>query len=112
VSTPVVTTIHGFSSDRIIPVDKRYDCASAYVSISDADRHPDLHYAATIHHGIEIDRFAIHSSPGEQLLFFGRIHPDKGTAHAIESLAGVGVGSRSPGSSRIRSTSTRGRTAR
>ena len=84
VSTPVVTTIHGFSSDRIIPVYKRYNSAGAYVSISDADRHPDLHYAATIHHGIEIDRFAIHSSPGEHLLFFGRIHPDKGTAHSIE----------------------------
>jgi glycosyltransferase involved in cell wall biosynthesis len=54
------------------------------VSISDADRQPDLHYAATIHHGIDIDEFAAHRSPGEHLLFFGRIHPDKGTAHAIE----------------------------
>ena len=54
------------------------------MSISDADRHPNLHYAATIHHGIDVDAFAIHPSPGEHLLFFGRIHPDKGTAHAIE----------------------------
>ncbi|MDT7737073.1 MAG: hypothetical protein QOK09_442, partial [Mycobacterium sp.] len=84
VTTPVVTTIHGFSSDRIVPVYERYDGAGAYVSISDADRHPNLHYAATIHHGIDIDEFAIHSNPGEHLLFFGRIHPDKGTAHAIE----------------------------
>ncbi len=80
VTTPVVTTIHGFSSDRIIPVYERYDSTTAYVSISDADRHPNLHYAATIHHGIDIDEFAIHPSPGEHLLFFGRIHPDKGTA--------------------------------
>jgi glycosyltransferase involved in cell wall biosynthesis len=84
VATPVVTTIHGFSSDRIVPVYERYDGAGAYVSISDADRHPNLHYAATIHHGIDIDRFAIHQNPGEHLLFFGRIHPDKGTADAIE----------------------------
>jgi glycosyltransferase involved in cell wall biosynthesis len=84
VTTPVVTTIHGFSSDRIVPVYEHYDSTSAYVSISDADRHPNLHYAATIHHGIDIDGFAIHPSPGEHLLFFGRIHPDKGTAHAIE----------------------------
>ena len=84
VATPVVTTIHGFSSDRIIPVYERYDSAGAYVSISDADRHPNLHYAATIHHGIDFDGFAIHPSPGEHLLFFGRIHPDKGTADAIE----------------------------
>lgn len=84
VRTPVVTTIHGFSSTRIIPVYERYDSAGAYVSISDTDRHPNLHYAATIHHGIDFDGFAIHPSPGEHLLFFGRIHPDKGTAHAIE----------------------------
>ncbi|MDT7721928.1 MAG: hypothetical protein QOE94_2939 [Mycobacterium sp.] len=84
VTTPVVTTIHGFSSDRIVPVYERYDGTTTYVSISDADRHPNLHYAATIHHGIDIDGFAIHPSPGEHLLFFGRIHPDKGTAHAIE----------------------------
>ncbi len=84
VATPVVTTVHGFSSRQIVPVYERYDRTTAYVSISDADRHPDLRYAATIHHGIDIDAFAVHPSPGEHLLFFGRIHPDKGTAHAIE----------------------------
>jgi glycosyltransferase involved in cell wall biosynthesis len=84
VSTPVITTIHGFSSDRIVPVYERYDDTTAYVSISDADRHPKLRYAATIHHGIDVDEFATHPDPGEHLLFFGRIHPDKGTAHAIE----------------------------
>jgi glycosyltransferase involved in cell wall biosynthesis len=84
VSTPVVTTIHGFSSSRILPVYERYDDTTAYVSISDADRHPNLHYASTVHHGIDLAEFAVHPSPGEHLLFFGRIHPDKGTAHAIE----------------------------
>ncbi|NTY60744.1 glycosyltransferase family 4 protein [Mycolicibacterium sphagni] len=84
VSTPVLTTIHGFSSAQIVPVFERYDRTTAYVSISDSDRHPNLHYAATIHHGIDIDEFAVHPNPGDHLLFFGRIHPDKGTAHAIE----------------------------
>jgi len=84
VRVPVVTTIHGFSSDRIVPVYERYDSTTTYVSISDADRHPNLNYAATIHHGIDIDEFAIHPRPGEHLLFFGRVHPDKGTAQAIE----------------------------
>jgi glycosyltransferase involved in cell wall biosynthesis len=84
VTTPVVTTIHGFSSAKIIPVYERYDATTAYVSISDADRSPNLHYAATIHHGIDIGEFTVHPTPGDHLLFFGRIHPDKGTAHAIE----------------------------
>ena len=84
VGTPVVTTIHGFSSPAIVPVYERYDATTTYVAISDADRHPRLHYAATIHHGIDVEAFALHPEPGEHLLFFGRIHPDKGTAHAIE----------------------------
>jgi glycosyltransferase involved in cell wall biosynthesis len=83
VDTPVVTTIHGFSSERIVPVYARYDSTTSYVAISDADRHPQLHYAATILHGIDTDAFAVHPSPGDDLLFFGRIHPDKGTADAI-----------------------------
>jgi glycosyltransferase involved in cell wall biosynthesis len=83
VATPVVTTIHGFSSERIVPVYERYNAHTTYVAISDADRHPRLDYAATILHGIDVDRFALHPSPGGYLLFFGRIHPDKGTAHAI-----------------------------
>jgi glycosyltransferase involved in cell wall biosynthesis len=90
VRTPVVTTIHGFSSPQIVPVYERYDPTTTYVAISDADRHPRLHYAATIHHGIDVDAFTLHPGPGDHLLFFGRIHPDKGTAHAIEVARRVG----------------------
>lgn len=84
VSTPVVTTVHGFSSPRIVPVYERYDATTDYVAISDADRHPALHYVATVHHGIDTAAFAVDPHPGEHLLYFGRIHPDKGTAEAIE----------------------------
>jgi glycosyltransferase involved in cell wall biosynthesis len=84
VDTPVLTTIHGFSSEAILPVYQRYNESTAYVAISDADRHPSLDYLATIHHGIDTDAFSLHPSPGEGLLFFGRIHPDKGTADAID----------------------------
>lgn len=84
VDTPVITTIHGFSSERIVPVYERYDATTTYVAISDSDRHPRLHYAATIHHGIDTAAFGVASAPGDHLLYFGRIHPDKGTAHAIE----------------------------
>ena len=84
VDTPVVTTIHGFSSERIVPVYRAYDDIAHYVSISDADRHPSLRYAATIHHGIELEQFTLGSGDGGYLLFLGRIHPDKGTALAID----------------------------
>src|SRR5439155_13309313 len=91
VDTPVMTTIHGFSSPRILPVYQRYNESSAYVAISDADRHPSLDYLATIHHGIDTDAFHLHPAPGGYLLFFGRIHPDKGAAEAIEVATEVGV---------------------
>ena len=91
VDTPLVTTIHGFSSPAIVPVYAKYDGRGAYVSISDADRHPDLTYAATIHHGIDTTAFAAHPDPGSYLLFFGRIHPDKGTVEAIEVAERSGI---------------------
>ena len=91
VSTPVLTTIHGFSSPSIVPVYEKYNHRSAYVAISDADRHPSLDYLATIHHGIDTDAFHLHPAPGAYLLFFGRIHPDKGAAEAIEVAAEVGM---------------------
>jgi glycosyltransferase involved in cell wall biosynthesis len=83
VDTPVVTTIHGFSSDRILPTFRAYQDRVHYVAISAADRAPDLRYAATIHHGIPIADFPFDAAGGDDLLFFGRIHPDKGAAEAI-----------------------------
>jgi len=91
VSTPVVTTIHGFSSPAIVPVYEKYNARTAYVAISDADRHPALDYAATIHHGIDTAGFALHPSPGGYLAFFGRIHPHKGVVEAIEVAERAGL---------------------
>lgn len=85
VRTPVITTIHGFSSPRIMPVFKKYNGHTKYISISDADRSPQLDYAATIYHGINLDNFAFNANPtGDYLLYYGRIHPDKGTKEAVE----------------------------
>ena len=80
----MVTTIHGFSSERILPIYQRYDPYCAYVSISDADRNAGLSYAATVYNGIDVDQFSIVEKPGNYLLYFGRIHPDKGAAEAID----------------------------
>ena len=83
VATPMVTTIHGFSSERILPAFKAYGSQVHYVAISHADRHPELRYAATIHHGIPLEHFPFDPHGSEDLLFFGRIHPDKGAAESI-----------------------------
>jgi len=81
VSTPMVTTIHGFGDRRILPAYAR--STSAYVAISDADRAAELPYLATVHHGIDLARWPVRHSAGEDLVAFGRIHPDKATADAI-----------------------------
>ena len=90
VNTPVVTTIHGFSSERILPAFKAYEDRVHYVAISDADRHSDLRYAATIHHGIRLEDFPFDPRGSDDLLFFGRIHPDKGAAEAIAAAGRAG----------------------
>ena len=79
---PMVTTIHGFSGAGILPAYTR--ARSAFVAISDSDRHAGLDYAATVHHGIDLSTFPYRASHGDYLVSFGRIHPDKGTADAIE----------------------------
>lgn len=90
VTTPTVTTIHGFSGETILPVYRAFAGQAHYVSISDADRHPDLAYAATVHHGLDFREFTFRDKPGGDLLFFGRIHPDKGAADAIRVARAVG----------------------
>jgi len=84
VDTPLVTTIHGFSSADILPVYQKYDGRVSYVAISNADRSPALEYVGTVHHGIDLRHFTFRHEAGDYLLFFGRIHPDKGAAEAIE----------------------------
>lgn len=79
--TPLVTTIHGFSSPRILPAYRH--SKSAFVSISDSDRSPDLDYVATVHHGVDSTPLPFSAAGGEELVCFGRIHPDKGTHEAI-----------------------------
>jgi len=89
VDNPIVTTIHGFASDATLPAYLEYADRVHYVAISEADRHPALAYAAIIHHGIDMTAFEV-GPGGGPLVFFGRIHPDKGTAAAIEVATRLG----------------------
>jgi len=83
VKTPVLTTIHGFSSPRIMPVYEKYR-DGYFVSISDSDRAPGLNYLATVYNGIDLSLYPLQDRGGEDLVFLGRIHPDKGVHLAIE----------------------------
>jgi glycosyltransferase involved in cell wall biosynthesis len=83
VKTPVLTTIHGFSSPRIMPVYEKYR-DGYFVSISNSDRAPGLNYLATVYNGIALSLYPLREHGGDHLVFLGRIHPDKGVHLAIE----------------------------
>ena len=83
VRTPVLTTIHGFSSPQIMPVYHKYR-DGYFVSVSDSDRAPGLNYLGTVYNGIDLSLYPLRPSGGNDLVFLGRIHPDKGVHLAIE----------------------------
>ncbi|HXS56653.1 MAG TPA: hypothetical protein VN726_11060 [Hanamia sp.] len=84
INTLVITTIHGFSSPLIVPVYKKYNEHSYYVSISNSDRHPVLNYLDTVYNGLDEQQVSFGTGNGGYLLYFGRIHPHKGTYEAIQ----------------------------
>ena len=83
VTTPVLTTIHGFSSPKIMPVYQKYR-DGYFVSISESDRAEGLNYLATVYNGIDLSLYPVAEKVGDDLVFLGRIHPDKGVHLAIE----------------------------
>ena len=85
---PMVTTIHGFSSSQILPAYQR--AKSAFVSISEADRSPEIDYVATVYHGVDTALLPFSAAGGEELVCFGRIHPDKGTHDAVAIARAAG----------------------
>lgn len=91
VATPVITTIHGFSSPKILPVYRKYNSQSHFVAISESDKSPQLDYIATVYHGIDLAQFPYCDAEGQYLLFFGRIHPEKGVSEAIEVAKRAGI---------------------
>lgn len=91
VDTPVLTTIHGFSSPAILPVYEKYNNKNYYVSISNSDRNEKLNYIATVYHGINLNEFSFRAESGDYLVFFGRMHKDKGAKEAIEIAKGFGM---------------------
>jgi glycosyltransferase involved in cell wall biosynthesis len=55
-----------------------------FVSVSDSDRATGLNYLATVYNGIDLSLYPLQERGGDDLVFLGRIHPDKGVHLAIE----------------------------
>jgi glycosyltransferase involved in cell wall biosynthesis len=92
-SVPQLTTLHGrldlpdlaalYSEFRDMPV----------VSVSDAQRLPlpQAHWLATVHHGLPRDLYRFRPTPGDYLVFLGRVSPEKGVDRAIEIARRAGL---------------------
>src|SRR5256712_11525003 len=64
VKTPVLTTIHGFSSPQIMPMYDKYR-HGYFVSISDSDCAPGLNYLATVYNGIDLSLYRLQEHSGD-----------------------------------------------
>ena len=88
-ATPTVLTMHGrLDLDQVRQAVALYPDVPL-VSISDhqrlALRGVPVHWAATVHNGLDLARYhAAQRSGGEYLAFVGRINPEKGPALAVE----------------------------
>jgi glycosyltransferase involved in cell wall biosynthesis len=86
-STPVVTTLHNALDPE--PVRQLFykNAHLPFIAISNYQRTlwPNLNYAGTVYHGIDLQRFNPCYEPGNKgyLAFLGRLSPEKGPHHAI-----------------------------
>jgi glycosyltransferase involved in cell wall biosynthesis len=92
-NTPLLTTLHGRLDLPELQLGLRAFPEGQFISISDSQRHPapGLHWAGTIHHGIDLSRFQFTPEPGDYLAFLGRISFEKrpDLAIAIAHQAGI-----------------------
>ncbi len=91
VATPVLTTIHGFSSPQIMPVYEKYR-DGYFVSISDSDRAPGLNYVATVYNGSTSHCTRSAQAAGRSSSLLGGFIPTRGSIWRSRRRAGVDGG--------------------
>jgi glycosyltransferase involved in cell wall biosynthesis len=82
----LVHTLHQPWSNRLGPVWRRLGAHASLVAISrhQARTAPDVPIAAVIHHGLDLDRYAVSLDRSGDLVFVGRASPEKGPEQALE----------------------------
>lgn len=86
-TVPIINIVHDYIDEtRRQMIEMHHSDNQYFISISDSQRQgaPDLNFAATIHNGIDLDRFTFQQDPEDYLVFSGRITPDKGTKEAVQ----------------------------
>jgi glycosyltransferase involved in cell wall biosynthesis len=91
--TPTVTTTHGRLDLHEVRRIYRLFPEQRLVSISHDQRKwlPEANWVGTVHNGIAVDHFRLRETPGDYLVFLGRISPEKRPDRAIEIARDVGM---------------------
>ncbi len=84
-SVPVVMTFHGrldysFAEDLLSQVPR----GLVAISSSQMSAHQDLPWEGVVHNGLDLSGSPFREKPSDDLLFVGRISPEKGAAAAID----------------------------
>ncbi len=88
-----LTTLHGrLDIPDLRPLYREF-ADMPLVSISDAQRRPLpwVNWQATVYHGLPEGEFTFRPRPGKDLVFLGRISPEKGVDRAIEIAQRTGM---------------------
>ncbi len=93
---PIVVTLHNPLTGIHVQsnLDLHRDLKNLhYISISNNQRlgRPDLSYAATIYHGLNVDDLPWSDTSSERWIFVGRVVPDKGAHIAVRLAKQAGI---------------------
>lgn len=93
VTAPTVVTMHSPVIGNKRAILSAIPDTQWYVSVSNAQRKtcPELRYAATVYHGIDVSQFPFSADGGNALISVGRMVDKKGVAEAIAASSAVGI---------------------
>jgi glycosyltransferase involved in cell wall biosynthesis len=86
--TPVVHTLHGPFEPEATAFYREHGGKATIVAISYAqlaDAPPELHDAPVVHNPLNFDEWALSTTPGDNVLWIGRMAPVKGPHRAIRA---------------------------
>lgn len=83
--TPVVGTFHGRIDAPAGPDILRHDVGGMVaISRAHARTYPDMHWAGVVHNGLDLSAAPFEDRRSNDLVFVGRVAPEKGIVDAIE----------------------------
>jgi len=90
---PVVTTLHGrLDLPELQPVYTEFaDCPLVSISYSQRRPCPNVRWQANVSHGLPLDQYTFHPTPGRYLAFIGRLSPEKRPDLAVRIAERVGL---------------------